>query len=135
MKTLLKIIIIVALAAIVIKLSGVTHLKMADFVTHGIIKTMNIDIDAIALDKDACEEYAKMVIENNMIEGMSEKAVAKEIYAHIFLNAYIQTLPETLRNTSIVSRLYNSTKNGIDLEDYGDTFVRQAAYNVIWAMV
>ena len=135
MKTLFKIIIIVALVAIAVKFSGVTNLKMANFVTHGVIKTMNIGIDEIGLDKEACEEYAKSIIENNMIEGMSEKDMAKEIYAHIFLNAYIESLPDALKNTSIISRLHNSTQNGIDLEDYGDTFVRQAAYSMIWAMV
>jgi len=134
LRTIILVIIILALAAVLVKVSGLTHLKMADFVTHGAIKTMNIAIDEVGLDKDACEEYAKKIIENNMIEGMSEEAVAKEIYAHVMIHALIESMPSAIRNTSIASRLYNSTVNGIDLEDFGDTFVRQAAYNVIWAV-
>ncbi len=130
MKTLLKIAIMVMVALVVAK--PVKSLKLANFINHGLIKTMNIGITEIALDKDECRAAAADIVENNKIEGMSEESVAKEIYAHIFLHDVISGMPSIVRNNPLVSRLYNSTCNGIDLEDFGDTFVRQIAYSVIW---
>ena len=130
MKTLLKIAIMVMVALLIAK--PVKSLKLANFISHGLIKTMNIGITEIALDKDECRAAAAQIVENNQIEGMSEEAVAKEIYAHIFLHDVISGMPSAVRNNPLVSRVYNSTCNGIDLEDFGDTFVRQIAYTVIW---
>ena len=126
MKTLLKIAFMIIIALVLVKAGK--NLKKADFVKHGAIKTMNIGITDIALDKEDCEDAASYIVNENLIEGMSEKSVAKEIYAHIFIHDIIDNLPSALRNNSIVNRVYN----GIDLEDFGDTFVRQIAYIVIW---
>lgn len=130
MRTLLKIAIIVMAVLLIAK--PVKGMKLANFISHGLIKTMNIGITEIALDKDECRAAAAQIVENNQIEGMSEEAVAKEIYAHIFLHDVISGMPSAVRNNPLVSRVYNSTCNGIDLEDFGDTFVRQIAYTVIW---
>ncbi len=132
MKTLLKVIIIITLLVIAAKVFDVAHLRMADFVSHGVIKTMNIDIDAVGLNKEECEAYAKKILAENLIEGMSEAEIAKEIYAHVMIHAMVNAMPESIQNTGIARRLNNSTANGIDLEDFGDTFVRQIAYNFIW---
>lgn len=134
MKTMLKVIVVIAIAVIVLMKCGVKNLKMSDFVSHDALKTMNIGITEVALDRKACKEEAKNIIDNKEIEGMSEKAMAKEIYAHIFIHDMIEKLPDCVQNNKIVSRVYNSTANGIDLEDFGDTFVRQIAYNVIWLL-
>lgn len=132
MKTLLKIAILVFVALVALKVTK--NLKKADFIDHDAIKTMNIGITEIANDKSECKDAASMIVENHLIDGMSENAVAKEIYAHIFIHDTIDNLPSMIRNNSLVQRVYNSTANGIDLEDFGDTFVRQIAYNVIWLL-
>ena len=44
----------------------------------------------------------------------------------------VENLPNCIKHNSLVSRINNSTVNGIDLEDYGDTYLRRFAYNVIW---
>lgn len=137
MKTMFKVIIIIAIIAVAfaaIMKCGLKNLKKADFISHGEIKTMNIGINEVALDRAACEEEARKILASKAIEGMSEAAMAKEIYAHIFIHDMIDLLPNWIRNTSVVSRIYNSTANGIDLEDFGDTFVRQIAYNAIWKL-
>lgn len=137
MKTMFKVIVIIAIITVAFAAllkCGLTNLKKADFIQHGVIKTMNIGIDDVAMDHEACVEEAKKIIASKAIEGMSEAAMAKEIYAHIFIHEMINTLPSWIRNTSIVNRVYNSTANGIDLEDFGDTFVRQIAYNAIWKL-
>ena len=65
---------------------------------------------------------------------MSEKAMAKEIYAHIFIHDVIENLPSFVQDNKFVHKIYNSTVNGIDLEDFGDTYVRQFMYDVIWLL-
>ena len=133
MRRMIKVMAVVGIAAVVMMKCGVTKMKKANFVEHTQIKTMNIGIDEIALDKDACETAAEEISENHLIEGMSE-AMAKEIYAHIFIHDVIESLPSFVQDNKIVSRIYGSTTNGIDLEDFGDTYVRQIMYDVIWLL-
>lgn len=118
-----------------ISFMGLKNHKVSDFVKHDRIATLNIDIDAIAMDKEACEDAAEAIVSSNTIIGMSNAAVAKELYAHIAINSIIENLPTSVQEFSIVNRIHNSTMNGIDLEDYGDTFLRRIAYDVIWVVV
>ena len=134
MRKMIKVLVVIGIAAVVLSKCGVNNMKKADFVKHGEIKTYNIGIDEIELDKDACEEEAKALLVSKSIEGMSEDAMAKEIYAHIFIHDMIESLPDFVQNNKIVARAYGSTVNGIDLEDFGDTFVRQIAYEAIWVI-
>ncbi|MBO4688277.1 MAG: hypothetical protein J5636_07160 [Clostridiales bacterium] len=134
MRRTIKVMAVVGIAVVIMSKCGVTKMKKANFVDHQQIKTMNIGIDEIALDKDACKDAAEEISENHLIEGMSEKAMAKEIYAHIFIHDVVEAMPSFLQNNKIVSRIYNSTANGIDLEDFGDTYVRQIMYDVIWLL-
>ena len=125
---------VIGIAAVLLMKSGVMKMKKANFVDHETIKTMNIGIEEIALDKDACEAAAEEISGDNLIEGMSEKAMAKEIYAHIFIHDVIESLPSFVQDNKFVHKIYNSTVNGIDLEDFGDTYVRQFMYDVIWLL-
>ena len=43
-------------------------------------------------------------------------------------------LPSFVQDNKFVHKIYNSTVNGIDLEDFGDTYVRQFMYDVIWLL-
>ena len=134
MRRTIKVMAVVGIAAVVMMKCGVTKMKKANFVDHQQIKTMNIGIDEIAMDQDACEEAAQKIIDDGKIEGMSKSAMAKEIYAHIFIHDVVESLPGFLQNNKFVQKAYNSTANGIDLEDFGDTYVRQIAYNAIWVI-
>ncbi|MBO4928422.1 MAG: hypothetical protein J5379_09280 [Clostridiales bacterium] len=134
MRKMIKVIAVLGIAFIIMTKCGVKNLKKANFVSHDTIKTMNIGIDEVALDKEECKKEAQSIIENKAIEGMSEKEMAKEIYAHVFIHDVIEVMPSFIRDNKIVARTYNSTVNGIDLEDFGDTFLRQIAYNVIWVI-
>ncbi len=134
MRKSVKFIAVVAIAVIAMNKFGIKTMKKADFVEHQTIKTMNIGIDEIAMDQDACEEAAQKIIEDGRIEGMSKDAMAKEIYAHIFIHDVVESLPGFLQNNKFVKKAYNSTVNGIDLEDFGDTYIRQIAYNAIWVI-
>ncbi|MCQ2483438.1 MAG: hypothetical protein MJ153_08140 [Clostridia bacterium] len=124
-----------AIAAIALSLiSGVElkNHKAADFINHDEIATLNIAIDAVAMDKNECLEAASTIYEDETIIGMSVDGIAKEIYAHVAIHNIVENLPNCIKNNSLVSRINNSTVNGIDLEDYGDTYLRRFAYNVIW---
>lgn len=130
--------IFMATAAILLTLLSLTGLKdhkVSDFIAHEAIATLNIDIDAIGMDKEECKDAADSIVSTETIIGMSKMAVAKEIYAHIAIHNIIESLPNAIKNFSIVNRINNSTLNGIDLEDYGDTFLRRIAYDVIWVVV
>ena len=107
--------------------------KTSDFLKLTRIGTLNIAIDAIEMDKKACLEAAVSIHDDKEIIGMSVRGIAKEIYAHIAVHNIIEKLPSAIKNLTFVRRINNSTINGIDLEDYGDTFLRRIAYNIIWA--
>ncbi len=114
--------------------SGITlnNYKAADFVEHDEIGTMNIAIDAIDMNKEDCINAAEAIRDNDEIVGMTVNGIAKELYAHIAIHNIIENLPEGIKSLSIVSRINSSTINGIDLEDYGDTYLRRIAYDIIW---
>ena len=129
---------IILLATIALSLiSGIElkNHKAADFIEHDQIATLNIAIDAIAMNKEECLNAANSIHADETIIGMSVNGIAKEIYAHVAIHNIIEKLPSCIRNLSIVNRVNNSTLNGIDLEDYGDTYLRRIAYNVIWFVV
>lgn len=132
MKTIIS---IIALALTLISLGGLKNHKLSDFIPHDEIATLNIDIDAINMNKNDCKKAAGAIVETNTIIGMSQASVAKEIYAHIAIHRIIEALPTPIKDFSIVNRINNSTLNGIDLEDYGDTFLRRIAYDVIWMVI
>ncbi len=106
--------------------------KTSDFINHDKISTLNIAINAVSMNKKDCLETASVIHNDKTIIGMSIKGIAKEIYAHLAVHNIIESLPKCIKNISLVSRINNSTINGIDLEDYGDTYLRRIAYNVIW---
>lgn len=96
-------------------------------------KYLNLEMNDIYYNKNNCVEAAENIIKNRQITGMSVRQLAAEIYTHAFIYYNFHILPAIIRNTSIAKRVYNSTANGIDLEDNGDTLKRRICYSLIWS--
>lgn len=95
-------------------------------------KYINLEMSESFYNKESCLHKAEEILESSLITGMSVKQLAAEIYTHAFVYYNFEILPEVIRNISFAQKVFNSTANGIDLEDNGDSLPRRACYAVIW---
>ena len=107
--------------------------------TYGILgrvgeRTIKLDMDEIYADKDNCEQVANNLLANGLITGMTKKELTAEIYTHAFFYYVFDGMPEFVHELPVLSKVYNSVSNGIDLENGGDTQVRKVAYAVIYTV-
>lgn len=62
---------------------------------------------------------------------MTQLQIAKEIYAHAFIKYKYISLPKWVKNMSGMKDIYNRASY-VDIDNGGDTAVRQAVYNAVW---
>jgi len=97
-------------------------------------KYLNIPMDRYYYDKKNCVESAEAIIKEEKITGMTKRQIAAELYAHAFIYFNFQRIPKIIRETSFAKRMYESTANGIDLEDNGDTIKRRIFYAFVYSV-
>lgn len=95
-------------------------------------KSIKLYMKDIYVNKDNCKDLAKQLLEEGLIEDMSEDGLAAEIYTHAFFYFLFDSMPDSIHELPVLSKVYNSVSNGIDLENGGDTHLRQIAYAVIY---
>ena len=83
------------------------------------------------LNKNTCLAEASHLIERQIVTGMSQLQIAKEIYAHAFVKYKYSALPNWVKNMSGMKDVYNRATY-VDIDDGGDTAIRQAIYNTVW---
>jgi len=95
-------------------------------------KYIQLEMDIKYREKRNCLLKAEELISNNIVKGMSNKKLAKEIFAHAV--AYYNA--EDFGKIPIIGRrIYNyliKHANPIDIVDGGDTFIRKLEYNIVW---
>lgn len=83
------------------------------------------------LNKNTCLAEASRLIERRIVARMTQMQIAKEIYAHAFAKYKFKALPSWVRKKPEMVMLYNKSAY-VDIDDGGDTAVRQALYNIVW---
>ena len=92
----------------------------------------NLAMSRDYLDKNYCLREASNLITRHIVVGMSQTQIAQEIYAHAKVKYVFDALPEPLRGMAQSTGVYNSANDGIYIEDYGDSAVRQNFYSLVW---
>lgn len=85
------------------------------------------------LNKTNCKAKAKKLKSSGDVTGMTELAIAQEIYAHAFCYYAATTLINAGISASIVKQI-QAMGADIYIADGGDTAVRRAAYVLIWSI-
>lgn len=83
------------------------------------------------LNKNTCLAEASHLIERRIVTGMTQLQIAKEIYAHAFIKYKYISLPKWVKNMSGMKDIYNRASY-VDIDNGGDTAVRQVVYNAVW---
>lgn len=83
------------------------------------------------LNKNTCLAEASHLVERHIVTGMTRLQIAKEIYAHAFVKYKYIALPAWAKNMSGMKDLYRRASY-VDIDNGGDTAVRQAIYNTVW---
>ena len=97
-------------------------------------KHMNIPMSSALNNRSYCKEMAKNIEREGLITGMTTSQLSCEIFAHAYVYCNFRYIPGFVRKTAFAKSAYNSTADGVDLEDNGDSLVRRIAYRVIWFM-
>lgn len=97
-------------------------------------KTMNIRMTTALNSREYCKEMARQIKREQLITGMSESQLSREIFAHAYVFCNFKYVPKAIKNTNVARSAYRSVADGVDLEDNGDSLVRRIAYRVIWMM-
>ena len=82
--------------------------------------------------KDECMYWAIKVVDHGSVKGMTYQEVAEEIYAHAYVYYNFNKLPNIVKNNGFAQSVYNSSANGISIDDNGDTTLRKAFYSLVW---
>lgn len=90
-----------------------------------------VSMSPVYLTKSACEVKATALIVSGQVTGMSMLGIAKEIYAHACCYYGSSVVKALGVDSAIVDEIY-SHANPVDIEDGGDTLVRQVIYELIW---
>lgn len=84
-------------------------------------------------NKNNCLGEAQNLISRGMVARMTQDQIAREIFAHAVAYYAAPTLGNIPGIGQDIKDYLISHAETIDIMDGGDTAVRQAAYNVIWA--
>ena len=85
-----------------------------------------LPIDRKYLNKEACREEARKLLQEGWVCGMSEKQIAQEIYSHAAVFYYCE-------RTGRFTRLMKYA-DPIDLRDGGDNLLRRLGYAACWLL-
>ena len=83
------------------------------------------------LNKNICMSQGNMLVNSRRIVGMTATEIAQEIYAHAF-SFYNSAKMVLLVGPVIAAYCYSKAKDGIWIEDGGDSAVRKTAYKFVW---
>lgn len=93
---------------------------------------IHLKIESSYREKDNCLKKAEELILRNDVKDMTERKLAKEIFAHAV--AYYKA--EKFKNIPVIGeKVYNyliKHANPIDIVDGGDTLIRRIEYNIVW---
>lgn len=92
------------------------------------------DNDDRFLNKSYCTWYAGYLLSNEMVYGMGQSEIAKELYAHAVCYYNYNPNGSFFQSNSIAKILHDKGSDGIDIIDGGDTAVRKTFYNLCWNM-
>lgn len=95
-------------------------------------KSVKLYMNEVYVNKENCKDLANDLLADGFIEDMNEDDLAAEIYTHAFFYYLFDSIPDALHELPVLSKIYNSVSNGIDLENGGDTGLRQIVYAVIF---
>ena len=95
---------------------------------------INLAMSRNYLRKNYCLREASNLITRHIVVGMTQTQIAQEIYAHAMVKYGFDALPQPLRGLAQSTGVYNSANNGIYIEDYGDSALRQKLYSDVWLL-
>lgn len=72
-----------------------------------------------------------MLVNSRRITGMTALQIAQELYTHAFALYNYQKVT-LIAGVAIANYCYNHAKDGIYIQDNGDTSVRKTAYKMCW---
>lgn len=98
-------------------------------------KYKNIEMNKDLYDREYCLVLAEKIVENGEISGMSVEEIAMEIYAHAYIYYNFDKAPEWVRKSEFGESMYESVKNGVDLEDGGDKALRKIFFQTVWELM
>lgn len=109
------------------------NIKPIDEVTQKNIfgGSVSLPMNPIYLTKTACEIKSKSLISKKEVTDMTMLEIAKEIFAHACCYYGASTVKALGVDNAAVDEIY-SRANPVDIEDGGDTAIRQAVYDTIW---
>ena len=91
-------------------------------------KYCSLPYEPIYLSKQACLDKARILRHTRVLEEMSEKEIAREIFFH----AVVCRLCEKLERWHIRLRYLKAKADPIDLSDARDTLFRRFCFRVVW---
>lgn len=95
-------------------------------------RTYIIDMSSDYRDKNKCMDEAYYIYIHDLISGMSENAIAKEIYAHAVI--YYILIRFANKGYRFIDNILHHC-DPIDLEDGGDKWYRKIIYEIIWLIM
>ena len=95
----------------------------------------NVTLNTDYLKKNYCLAEAGKLLERQMVSGMTQMQIAKEIYAHAVTKYLFEALPKWVREMPFARDVYESAANGAYIADGGDTAGRQKFYDAVWAVL
>lgn len=90
------------------------------------MKTMSIPVEPRFRNQEECRKEARRILEEELICGMSELELAKELRFHALVYYFCES-------TGLFPEL-KAHADPINLNDHGDTAFRKAAYHLLWLL-
>ena len=89
-------------------------------------KILTLKLEKRFKNKRACLKEAKRIRKEGLIEHMSKRQIAREIYFHSKAYRWSPPIGKFKR--------IRAHADPIDLEDGGDTLLRRVAYYLVWML-
>ena len=83
------------------------------------------------LNKTICLSQGNMLVNSRRITGMTALQIAQELYTHAFALYNYQRVA-LIAGATIANYCYQHAKDGIYIQDNGDTSARKTAYKMCW---